>query len=115
MKRKFSLKKLFENNRFVLIFSVLVAILCWITVGMTEASYISQSIGGVPVKLELKDDELRAIGLSAVGTVDTLVDVMVEGNRTVVGSLTSEDFNITVSLSGITEPDTYSLTLYNKG
>lgn len=109
--KKFSFKKLFDNNRFVLFFSVFIAILCWIVVVIAISPNTPRSIGDVPIQLDLRTDRLREMGLSVIGEVDTLVDVMVEGPRAVVGNLEPADLNITVSLSKVTEADTYDLEL----
>jgi len=108
---KLNMKQLFENDRFVMIFSLFMAILCWIVVVIAISPTTPLAISNVPVQISLRNERLKEMGLSVVGEVDEQVDVMVEGPRSVVGNLKPEDLNITVSLSNVTEADTYDLEL----
>ncbi len=112
--KKLSLRRLFDNNRFVLVFSVFIAVLCWVTVAMTSGDTRPRSIGNVPIRLP--QEELDARGLSVVGgDTHVLADVMVEGPWTLVGNLAPEDIDITLNLTRVTEADTYTLPLVAAG
>ncbi|MDR2909652.1 MAG: hypothetical protein LBU86_07200 [Oscillospiraceae bacterium] len=115
MKKAPSLSHLFASNRFVLFFSLFCAIISWIVVAMTSKDIIPQTILNVPVNPGLQAEALADVGLTIVPAEETFVTVNIEGQRTIVGDVTAGDFNITARVSGITEPNTYPLTLVNEG
>lgn len=108
--KRFSLKKLFDNNRFLQIFSIIAAALCWLIVAMTQSYTTTETVHNVPVKIDPKSTALTSIGLNVIENDDLTVNVDVEGLRSVVGGLKPEDFSITVRLTGITDVGTYNLT-----
>ncbi|MGI6404283.1 MAG: YbbR-like domain-containing protein [Oscillospiraceae bacterium] len=109
--KKINMKQLFDNDRFVMVFSVFVAIFCWIVVVITISPTTPLSIRDVPVQISLRSERLQEMGLSLIGEIDERVEVMVEGPRSVVGNIKPEDLNITVSLAKVTEANTYDLEL----
>ncbi len=93
-RRRFSLRGLFYNNTFVLLFSLVCSVLAWFFV--TTADTTSQStrtIADVPVEIELSDeavsDRLKVFSL----THDT-ADVTVTGSSLVINKLTNSDLRV---------------------
>lgn len=108
--KKISLKKLFDNNRFVQIFSIIAAALCWLIVAMTQSYTTIETVYHVPVKIDPQSPALTSIGLHVIESEENYVNIEVEGLRSVVGGLKPEDFSITTRLTGVTEKGTYELT-----
>lgn len=110
--KKFSFRALLDNNRFVMIFAILIAVISWITVAMTTSQTLDNwVVRDVRVNLDEQVAALQAVGLSAINPGEVLVDVTVSGQRTVVGQLAAGDILIVPRVSGITEPRTYDLPL----
>ena len=109
MKRP-NLNRLFDSNRFVIVFALLIAVVSWLTVAMDAAQTTVQRIPDVPVNLERQAGLLGTLGLSFIDVGEAFVGyVDVYGPRTVVGQLTAEDFLLTVNVMHVTVPDIYDL------
>lgn len=114
--KNFSLRKLFDNNRFVVIFALLIAVVSWITVAMTTDQTLDNwVIKDVPVKWEEATTALQSVNLIIVNPGEVLVDVTVSGPRTVIGRLDADDISIVPRVSGITQPQTGDLVLVSGG
>lgn len=106
---KKSFGQLFENNKFLMVFSVVASMLCWLIVAMTFGPTREDIIRRVPVNLSLQTTTLSNLGLSVIEGGEAYVDVKVKGSLTVIGRLSPEDIPITARVTGITEPGPYSL------
>lgn len=111
MKSKFSLKKLFDSDLFIRIFSVAVAIICWIIAAANDKEMKNDTVYNVPVNIKLRESTLANLGLDVIEIDISKVDVKVNGPRTVVGQLRPEDFSVTVNVNNITEKGTYPLEI----
>ena len=69
-KHKFSIGKLFYNDRFVILFSILVAFIIWFSISSTSQETILYNVAEVPITLpELSDDVITEDGHLLVGEV----------------------------------------------
>lgn len=109
MKKKISFKQLFDNNRFLQIFSLVTAALCWLVVYMTQSYTAPKKIYHVPVNIEQQSSALAEIGLSVVEGGNSYVDVEVEGVRSIVANLTPDDFMLSTKITNVTEGGIYDL------
>lgn len=105
-KKKINFHQLFNNNRFIIIFSIVLAFAVWVSVSMTAGSDIEKTIRNVPVDLNVAKDSVPArFGLQVFGEDKYFVNVTVKGKSYVVSKLTAEDIKVTaqtkyVSASG---------------
>lgn len=107
---KLSIGKLFYNDKFVMIFSVFVAFIMWITVSTTSQESTIFTITDISVTLPELSNDLRFFN-----TEDLKAEVKISGNAIVVASVTNSDIYISPSdTSKITEPGTYTLSLVPK-
>ena len=53
MKKGFNLSRLFNNNHFLQVLSLLIAIAAWLGVSIIIADNTSQSFEGIPVDIEI--------------------------------------------------------------
>ena len=109
--RKLSVKTLLEDNNFLRILSLAVAILCWLGVQLTQSPTSRNDIENVPVTLSAPADILADLGLSPIGAEENSVTVTLRGPRTEVGRLKPEDLQVVANISGVSEPRTYDLSL----
>ncbi|WRS27787.1 hypothetical protein U6B65_01265 [Oscillospiraceae bacterium MB08-C2-2] len=107
--KSFSFKKLFENDRVIVVLSILAACFCWLLVVTTNNTKTNQTIRGVPVDLEIQSTAVSAMGLNVIEGGDTKVDVTVYGDRSVIGQLKPEDLHITARMSDVVGQGTYDL------
>ena len=116
-RRKISLKNLFYNNRFVLFFSVLCAIVLWFVMASTNTEERPMLVSDVPINIKLSDTA-QANGLKVISPVDAKAKVYIKGNSLIVRAIKNTDMEVVAQLaSTITEPGTYplQLTVQKKG
>ncbi len=91
-KEKLTLHGLFMNNKFVLVFSILLAIVIWGAASMTVAPEDTRVIENVKVTIDENEDS----GYKIFGYEDTYVDVTVKGRRYLIssGALSAEDITV---------------------
>lgn len=94
-KKKIDLHKLFDNNRFVIVFSIVLAFVVWISVSMTAGADIERTIRNVPIDLNVAEDSVPSrFGLQVFGEEKYLVNVTVKGKSYVVSKLTAADIKV---------------------
>ena len=80
--KKQRISELFYDNRFLLVFSVIAAILIWLVVAV-EVSETTNVVRNVPVRIDYSRIE-ENLGLEPFGETDFTVDVTVSGKRHIV-------------------------------
>lgn len=110
IKTKFSLGKLFYNNKFVMVFSIFVAFVIWFMVSTTTQETTVFTVTDIPITLpELGND------LQFFNTDNMTAEVKISGNAIVVAGVTSSDVYITAAdTSEVTAPGKYKLNLVPK-
>ncbi len=110
IKTKFSFSKLFYNDKFVMVFSILVAFIIWFMVSTTTQETTVFTVTDIPITLpELGND------LQFFNTENMTAEVKISGNAIVVAGVTSSDVYITASdTSEVTSPGKYKLNLVPK-
>ena len=110
-KRTFSIGKLFQSNRFVLVFSVFAAIVLWFIMAFNNTENRARVIYDIPIDTTLSDEAV-AQDLRVFEVSDKTARVSVTGNSFVVNQLSSGDIKVSASLtSNITRAGTYTLNL----
>lgn len=109
--KRLSLNYLLNNNRFVIIFAGLVALISWIAVAINSTEQIERTISGVPINLDMQTEILSHMGLSFIGVEEEFATVLLSGVRTVVGQFEVADFTLSVNVTGATQPGTYDLEI----
>ncbi len=100
MKGKFSLNRLLHNDRFILIFSLLGAIAVWALVSFGPSNISSREITA-QVKVDLTNTIVGYNDLRVIGEDTFTVTVTVEGPRSVIFNLNSDDIYIKPNISEI--------------
>lgn len=113
-KKKISLARLFTNNKFLLILSLLISFSIWLTLSSSTNSDTTSIISDIPVNIELSA-EAQKDGLQIFKGNETTASVSVTGNKVTVGSLSKSDIQVVAQqTSTITSPGTYTLPLVAK-
>ncbi|MDD6275339.1 MAG: hypothetical protein PUB20_00720 [Clostridia bacterium] len=112
-KHKFSLRRLFSNNKFLIAFSIVVAIIFWIVVALEYAPIVENEIKDVPVKIEMENSVPDKLGLQVFSQTEYTVDISVKGNRYVVGGnlLTANDFEVVAQTAYVNAAGNHTLKL----
>ncbi len=109
LKSKFSIGKLFYNDKFVMVFSALLAFGIWFSVssGTTEVS--KNFIEKIPISMPQLGNDLKFYGVDNSLTAK----VRVSGNALIVRDLTADDIEVSPvdDIAKITGPGNYELKL----
>jgi len=108
---KYSFRKLFSNDRAVLVFSLLMAVICWFVVALSVDTEASVAVENVPVNLDSQSSVLNSLDLHAIDADNIEVDVHIRGERLVVGSIEKDDIRIIADLSRVSAPGTVEIPL----
>ncbi len=113
-KRRFSLSRLFRNNKFVLILSLIIAVILWVIISLSNTNETDSIISNIPIQINLSDDAEQN-GLEIFSGDDQNASVSVRGNRVTLGSITSDDIIVSAQTAGtISTSGTYALSLTAK-
>lgn len=110
-KNKFSPFSVFNNNKFVLIFSLLASFCLWLWVSIEKSPVIEHTVLSVPVQINLEDSIPGQLGLKVFGNENYTVDVTVVGKKFVVSSITADDIRVTAQTSYVDSAGTKTLIL----
>lgn len=91
--KKFNYRKLFYNNKFVAIFSLLLSFGIWIKISSGSSETTNKTINNIPISIELSK-EAKENGLSIFGIEDTTCEITVSGNRIILGQLSKDDIQV---------------------
>ncbi len=93
------------------ILAIILAVIIWMILSITQYPTISKTISSVPVELSLTGTIAEEKGLSALGYKDITVDVMIEGMNYEIGSYSANDLTASVDVSSVTKKGTYKLDI----
>ncbi len=111
-KKQTTKRNLFENNKIVLLFSFIAAIIFWMVLTVTDSSDSKNTISGVAITVPTENSAVGELGLDVINDLSEIkATVNVTGPAYVVSGLSIEDFTVTASLSNVTAAGTYELRL----
>lgn len=111
MKTKFKLNDLFNNDKFLLVFSLAAALVIWLLVVVNVSSDTTRVIQGVKVNIDTTVPS--QFGLEVFGEKEFTVDVTVEGKKYQISSaaLSAEDIVITAQTNNVDSAGNRTLQL----
>ena len=118
-KKNTSLSSLFNNNKFLLVFSFVMAFVIWVGVSADSGETANYPISDIPVTMELSEDaandNLNVVSINGLPVDEFTATVRVKGNSVTVGSLTKSDIQVYgANLGNIVTSGTYTVTLMTK-
>ncbi|MCI8497135.1 MAG: hypothetical protein HFE85_02640 [Clostridiales bacterium] len=111
LKRDWGIGRLFYNNKFVLIFSIVCAVIIWVVGVFTMEESLERTIYNVPVNIPTVGNSLEAQSLQVVEGQSQTVKVTISGKRLQVAALEANDIIVTANISNVTGKGSYSLPL----
>jgi YbbR domain-containing protein len=110
-KKSFSIGRLFQSNRFVLLFSAFVAIVLWFIMAFNNTENRARVIYDIPIDVTLSD-EMVDQDYRIFEQSETTARVSVTGSSLIVNQLSADDIKVSAALSAnITRAGTYTLNL----
>jgi len=101
----------FDDRRFMVIFSVIMAVFVWFVVVTTIVREIDRNLSYVPIDFKKQETTLNKLGLNIIQKSTETAQVTIIGNVDTVGNLNSSDINLTVDVSSVKGPGTYDLPI----
>ncbi len=102
--------RLFENNWFVLVFSLLIAVMLWCGVSMFQTKEIEKQFVNIKVQLNYDGSLPDNKNLKIFGEHENYIDVTVKGKSYLVNDDNfAEHISATVSFAAVSSPGTYAL------
>lgn len=111
MKRFLNFSKLMDNNRFIQVLSILIAVVAWFLITTTVDPNQSTIVRNVPLTIDLTGTPAAAKQLNVIEGGDQTINVKVEGKRYRIATLTANDLVVTPTLTNVTMAGEYSLQL----
>ncbi len=112
-KNKINLHNLLSDNRFVMIFSLAIAVVFWASVCIAFSPETEVVVENVPVEIELENSVPSQYGLKMFGENNHTIDITISGSKYLIGGrlITPQDFKVTASTSLVTSAGNHSLQL----
>lgn len=104
------MKKLFENDLFLRIFSIIAAFLCWVYIVFITNPEIEVNISGIPITLS-DHQSIKNAGYIVSNEITATVDIKVKGTRQMLANISKDSVIAYVDLSDCTENKTYELPI----
>lgn len=113
VKKSISFSSLMSDNKFVFVISLVIAVICWTLVSMSQTTEIERTFKDVHVNINVDESIAKNNGLEMFGNQIFSVDVTVNGFSYVLNdpAFTNENINVTASCSSVTAAGTYDLPL----
>ncbi len=110
---RFSVNNLFNNDKFVLVFSIISALIIWTLVAVNVSPETERTVQNVKVTVETKNSVPSQLGLKVFGEADFYVDVTVVGKKYLVSqnALSTEDISVTAITEYVTTAGVHRLDL----
>lgn len=102
------MNKLFGNDTFLKIFSLVASILCWIYIVFVNNPTIEVKVKGVPITLS-DHQSIKNEGYIVSTDLNQTVDLKLKGSRKMLAGINKDNIIAYVDLSGCTEKKSYKL------
>ena len=106
-----SFNDLMNNNKFVLLLSLVIAWLIWVAVAMYASPEESLTIYNVPITVNTENSLVAQKGYENFWQSDDKIDVTVTGPRYLITSLTPNDILVSANLNTVDKPGISELAL----
>lgn len=114
MKKNNTFTRLFKNNMFLLILSIIISITLWVIISLSNTNDTTATVSNIPIQITLSEDAVDN-GLQIFTGNDQKAAVTVSGNRLTLGSISSDDIVVSAPTAGtISTTGTYPLSLTAK-
>ena len=91
--------------------AIIIAVIIWLFLSITEYPTINKTITNVPVVFSMDGTLASEKGLQPTGYKDVNVDVEIKGMNYEIGSYGANDLVATVNLDSVTKEGTYQLDI----
>lgn len=107
-KRQFSLRKLVYNDKYLIVCSILLAIVIWVATSMNLSPQTTKKIN-VPVTIDFTDTLAGQLGIEYFGNKDITVEVKVSCKKYLAKDISDDDINASLQISSVTSTGYHSV------
>ncbi|MGN1123654.1 MAG: YbbR-like domain-containing protein [Eubacterium sp.] len=100
-KSNFSLRKLIYNDKYLIIFSIVSAIIVWIIASMSLSPETTKTIT-VPVNVDFSNSAAAQLGIKCYGDESIDVDVTISCKKYMAKDITAEDLKVSLQTNTVT-------------
>jgi hypothetical protein len=101
--------KLMEQDAFIIIMSILTAVLIWFTISVIEYPNIRRQITGVTVQIDTSGTYAEEHNIMVSGLSQNSVTIEIEGARGEIGDIRAEDLVAVINADGVLSAKDYVL------
>lgn len=110
-KKHFSLRTIIYNDKYLLVFSLILAVVVWTATSLSVGADETKTIK-VNVPISLGDEVSEQLGMQYFSIKDSIdISVSITGAKYVVGQVTKDDLNIRFDTSGVTRTGDQSIPI----
>lgn len=109
--KRFNPSVLFSKKQYLILISVLLAVIMWFIVVGYFTPESKTEIKNVPIKIDTANTQVQKLGLEVSSISPETVNIEISGYRYKISRLTKDDFHVTVSLANVTTANTYNLEI----
>lgn len=108
--KKFSLRKLFYNDKYLIVFSIIAAVVVWISTSMSLSPETTKTVT-VPLNIDFSDSAAAQLGIKCYGDDKINVDVTVSCKKYLARDITADDFNVSLQTNAVTSKGNYEVPI----
>lgn len=107
-KKNFSLRKLVYNDKYLIVCSILLAVVIWVATAMNLSPETTKKIT-VPVTIDFSDTLAGQLGIEYFGNSDITVEVTVSCKKYLAKDISDDDINASLQISTVTSTGYHSV------
>lgn len=108
---KFSLRKILYNDKMLVLISLFLSLVVWISISMNVAQDTEVVIRNVAVKIDTNNPVLTQLGLRPFNETETTVDVTIACKKYVVRNISSSDLSAVAETTNVSTAGKQSLKI----
>ena len=108
--KKFSLRKLIYNDKYLIVFSIVAAIIIWVSTSMSLSPETTKTIS-VPLNVDFSDSAADQLGIKCYGDTRIDVDVTISCKKYLARDITSDDIKVALQTNVVTSKGNYEVPI----
>ncbi len=102
------LSKLFNNNRFLMAFSLFLAVVIWFVVSIVYSPQAGRTLSQIPIEIQFPEG---STGYKAYSKTELVANVDVDGKKYVVEQLNTDSVVVSATVENVEKSGVYTLSL----
>lgn len=108
--KKFSLRKLIYNDKYLIVFSIVAAIIIWVSTSMSLSPETTKTIS-VPLNIDFSNSAADQLGIKCYGDKRIDVDVTISCKKYLARDITSDDIKVALQTNAVTSKGNYEVPI----